>query len=428
MVHRNIHRTVLIRLVLAWLILSLVLGAIVFYLEMKKGDALMLDLALTESGSFTEHLGQDDLTHLALLKQKADDFLKSGFISVRVYDATQSRILEVAKPGGDEARLGIKPDVHSLSPGDLSHHHTYWIGGQPIMQVLLPIAKNGTPLGFVEGVYEVNAETANNIKAGIIRTLTLTVVVILATSIALYPIIIFLNKGLFRLSSALLISNVELMEVLGSAIAKRDADTHVHNYRVTIYAIRLAEALGLSQHNIRRLMTGAFLHDVGKIGIADAILRKPDPLTDEEFRALRMHVALGVDIISKANWLESARDVVEFHHEKFDGSGYMKGLRGNRIPLNARLFAIVDVFDALTSRRPYKEPLSFDDATAIMHRGRGSHFDPRLLDAFDTVAPKLFAEIDNAKDAVVEAILRRLVNKYFLSSEDLPRRQGLGAG
>jgi HD-GYP domain-containing protein (c-di-GMP phosphodiesterase class II) len=301
MMHRNIHRTVLIRLVLAWLILSLVLGAIVFYLEMKKSDALMLELAMV-------------------------------------------------------------------------------------------------------------------------------VVVVLVTLITVYPIIIFINKGLFRLSSALLISNVELMEVLGSAIAKRDADTHVHNYRVTIYAIRLAEALGLSQYDIRRLMTGAFLHDVGKIGIADAVLRKPATLTDEEFRALRMHVALGVDIISKANWLESARDVVEFHHEKFDGSGYMKGLRGNSIPLNARIFAIVDVFDALTSRRPYKEPLSFDEATAIMHRGRGSHFDPRLLDAFDTVAPKLFAEIDHAEDAVVEATLRRLVNKYFLSDEDLAHRQGVRAG
>lgn len=248
--------------------------------------------------------------------------------------------------------------------------------------------------------------------------LAMVVVVVLVTLITVYPIIIFLNQGLFRLSTALLISNVELMEVLGSAIAKRDADTHIHNYRVTIYAIRLAEALRLSQHDIRRLMTGAFLHDVGKIGIADAILRKPDSLTGEEFGALRMHVGLGVDIISKANWLESARDVVEFHHEKFDGSGYMKGLRGDSIPLNARIFAIVDVFDALTSRRPYKEPLSFDDAMAIMHRGRGSHFDPRLLDAFDTVAPKLFAEIDHTEDAVVEATLRRLVNKYFLSSED----------
>src|SRR5450759_3744631 len=94
MVHRNIHRTVLIRLVLALLVLSLVLGAIVFYLEMKKGDALMLDLALTESGSFTEHLGQDDLTHLALLKQKADDFLKSGFISVRAVSYTHLRAHE----------------------------------------------------------------------------------------------------------------------------------------------------------------------------------------------------------------------------------------------------------------------------------------------------------------------------------------------
>ena len=250
-------------------------------------------------------------------------------------------------------------------------------------------------------------------------------VVVLVTLIAIYPIVISLNQGLFKLSAALLKSNVELMEVLGSAVAKRDADTHVHNYRVTIYAIRLAEALGLSEHEIRRLMTGAFLHDVGKIGIADAVLRKPKSLTDEEANMLRAHVALGVDIISKANWLEGARDVVEFHHEKFDGSGYLKGLKGDGIPLNARIFAIVDVFDALTSRRPYKEPLSFDDAMAIVHRGRGSHFDPRLVDAFDTVAPRLFSEINSAEDGVVEGALRGLVDRYFLGFENLPRRRGM---
>ena len=419
MVHKNIHRTVLIRLVLAWLILSLVLGALVFYLEMEKGDALMLDLALTESRAFTEHLGQDDLIHLAQLKQKADDFLKSGFISVRVYDTTQRQILEVVEPGANEAGLGIKRHVHSLSPGDLSHHHMYWIGGQPFMQVLLPIAKNGDLLGYFEGVHEVNEETANNIKAGIIRTLTLTVVVILATSITLYPIIIFLNRGLIRLSSALLKSNVELMEVLGSAIAKRDADTHLHNYRVTVYAIRLAEALGLSKHNIQRLIAGAFLHDVGKIGISDTILLKPGRLTAREFQVMRTHVLLGVDIIVKADWLRGARDVVEFHHEKFDGSGYLKGLKGEAIPLNARIFAIVDVFDALTSRRPYKEPFSFDEVRAIMRRGRGSHFDPRLLDEFDAIAPKLFAKINHAEDTVVVTTLRELLNKYYLSVEDL---------
>jgi len=420
MVHKNIHRTVLIRLVLAWLILSLVLGAIVFYLEMEKGDALMLDLAITESRSFTEHLGQDDLTHLAQLKQKADDFLKSGFISVRVYDTTQRQILEVVEPSADEAKLGIKPHVHSLSMDDVSHYHMYWIGGQPFMQVLLPIARDEALLGYFEGVYEVNAETVDNIKVGIIRTLTLTVVVILATAITLYPIIIFLNQGLVRLSSALLKSNVELMEVLGSAIAMRDADTHLHNYRVTVYAIRLAEVLGLSNHNIQRLIAGAFLHDVGKIGISDTILLKPrGRLTAQEFQVMRTHVLLGVDIIAKADWLRGARDVVEFHHEKFDGSGYMQGLKGEAIPLNARIFAIVDVFDALTSRRPYKEPFSFDDSRAIMRRGRGSHFDPRLLDTFDAIAPKLFAKINHAEDAMVEATLRRLVNKYYLSIEDL---------
>lgn len=421
MVHGNIHRTILIRVVLAWLTLSLVLGAIVFYLEMKKSDALMLHLAITESRSFTEHLGQDDLTHLTLLKQKADDFLKSDFISVRVYDKTQTKILEVVKQGRDEARLGIKPHVHSLPLSDFPHYHTYWVGRQPFMQLLLPLKEGGNLVGYFEGVHEVNAETAKNIEAGIIRTLTLVVVVILATSIMLYPIIIFLNKGLVKLSTELLKSNVELMEVLGSAIAKRDSDTHLHNHRVTFYAIRLAEALGLPKHDIQCLIAGAFLHDVGKIGISDAILRKPDAFTDEDLRVMRTHVAIGVDIISKVNWLQGARDVVEFHHERFDGSGYMKGLKGDAIPLNARIFAIVDVFDALTSKRAYKEALSFDDARVMLRRGLGSLFDPDLLDAFDAIAPKLFSEINNVEDAIVEETLRRLVNKYFLSIADVPQ-------
>lgn len=102
MVHKNIHRTVLIRLVLAWLILSLALGAIVFYLEMEKGDALMLELAMTESRSFTDHMNQESIAHLEVLKQKAEDFLKSDFISVRVYDTTQRKILEAVKQERDE--------------------------------------------------------------------------------------------------------------------------------------------------------------------------------------------------------------------------------------------------------------------------------------------------------------------------------------
>lgn len=405
----------------------MVLGAIVLYLEMEKADALMLHLAATDAKSFTDHMNREDIVHLEVLKQKAEDFLKSDFISVRVYDKTQSKILEVVKQGKDEAGLGIKPHVHSLPLGDSPHYHTYWVARRPFMQLLLPLEEGGTLLGYFEAVHELDAETARNIEAGILRTLILVVVVILATSITLYPIIIFLNKGLVNLSTELLKSNLELMEVLGSAIAKRDSDTHLHNHRVTFYAIRLAEALGLARHDIQRLIAGAFLHDVGKIGISDAILRKPDPFTDEDLRVMRTHVAVGVDIISKVNWLQGARDVVEFHHERFDGSGYMKGLKGDAIPLNARLFAIVDVFDALTSRRAYKEAFSFDDAKVILRGPLGSLFDPDLLDAFDAIAPKLFSEIHNAEDAMVEATLRRLVNKYFLSIQDVRRQSWTSA-
>ena len=122
MAHKNIHRTVLTRLAFAWLLLSLVLGAIVFYLEMGKADTLMLELAMTESRSFTDHMDQEDIAHLEMLKQKANDFLKSGFISVRLDDTDQRKILEVAEPSKDEAGLGIKPHVHPLSPGDRAQH------------------------------------------------------------------------------------------------------------------------------------------------------------------------------------------------------------------------------------------------------------------------------------------------------------------
>jgi HD-GYP domain-containing protein (c-di-GMP phosphodiesterase class II) len=139
-------------------------------------------------------------------------------------------------------------------------------------------------------------------------------------------------------------------------------------------------------------------------------------LSEEEFAVMRTHVLLGVDIIAKSNWLESARDVVEFHHEKFDGSGYMRGLKGEEIPLNARIFAIVDVFDALTSRRPYKEPYSFDEAMSILRRDSGSHFDPAIMKHFEELARELHLSISHASELEVELELNKLLQRHFFSS------------
>lgn len=384
----------------------------------------MLELASARAASFIEHVGRVDVgdaAHLEALRRGAEDALQAGFASVRIYDAKQRLALEAV----DSRRGPDRPDpgrhIHSLPPDEARHFHTYWSGARPYMQVLLPIAKKGALLGYFEGVYEVEAATAQAMVRLMVLAVGLVVIVVFATAATLYPVIILLNRGLAARSAALLRSNVELMEVLGSAIAKRDSDTHLHNFRVTLYAVRLAEALALPGPDIRRLIAGAFLHDVGKIGIADDILRKPGPLTADELAVMRTHVALGVDIISKAAWLEGARDVVACHHERFDGSGYPNALEAEAIPLNARIFAVADVFDALTSRRCYKSALPLEEARAFMRRASGSHFDPRVVAEFDGLAAQVYREIWSADEVELRATLRKVVERHFLGSAAMAR-------
>ena len=183
---------------------------------------------------------------------------------------------------------------------------------------------------------------------------------------------------------------------------------------MTLYATRLAEESGLSRDRIRDLIAGAFLHDVGKIGIRDDILLKPGRHTEEETRGMRAHVQHGVALLGTSEWLQHARDVVESHHERFDGGGYPHGLVGEAIPLNARIFAIVDVFDALLSKRPYKEPLGFDDTMRLLERERGKHFDPALLDAFHRIAHRVYRETQEMSDATMSRAVGVLIEKYFI--------------
>ena len=227
-----------------------------------------------------------------------------------------------------------------------------------------------------------------------------------------------LLRRVVRLSEELLDANLEMLSVVGSAIAKRDADTDAHNYRVTIYSVRLAEAVGVGSKAMQSLIKGAFLHDVGKIGIPDHILLKPGNLDDSEFAEMQKHVAHGLDIVRRAAWLADAEEVVGCHHEKFDGGGYGSGLHAEDIPLNARIFAIADAFDALTSRRPYKEPLAFAAAMDILEKGRGTHFDPRLLDVFAAIARPLHDGFANRDDDHPREVLRGIVIRYFKQDMD----------
>ncbi len=419
----NIHKIVSRRLFVSWLALSLVIGGVDFYIEMEAADDTIMDMAVKESESFTgenlHRLNQTD-ADLGELRAKAADFLKSHFIVVEMYNRNKQKILELMDPGKEAVEEELKKHAHVFPLGDSRYYRKLLLNDQVMMQVLLPLRDNqGVIAGYFEGVYEVDADTLRNIRNGVFHALLLVVIVTFAVTVVLYPVIIFLNRELVHFASSLLRSNVELMEVLGGAVAKRDSDTSAHNFRVTIYAIRLAEAASLDSAQVRALIAGAFLHDVGKIGISDNVLLKPGKLTDDEFAVMRTHVLLGVDIISKSSALDVARDVVEYHHEKFDGSGYMRGLKGEEIPVNARIFAIVDVFDALTSKRPYKEPFSFDKAMGILREGRGSHFDPALVDIFGGIAADLFREISTASDEQVEQRLRSVVAEHFFNSSYL---------
>lgn len=214
----------------------------------------------------------------------------------------------------------------------------------------------------------------------------------------------------------LLDANIEMLEVLGSAIAKRDSDTSVHNYRVTLLSLAIAEAAGLDRPALQSLVKGSFLHDVGKIAISDSILLKPGRLDQAEFEAMKTHVLHGTDIVSRYAWLADALDIVRHHHERVNGAGYPDGLAGTAIPLSARIFAIADVFDALTSVRPYKKALGFDEAMKLMAADRGTHFDPELFDLFARLAPALYDRISHASTDTLVAELRRQMRGLFFGA------------
>ncbi|WP_462383257.1 response regulator [Pseudomonas sp. Marseille-QA0892] len=186
-------------------------------------------------------------------------------------------------------------------------------------------------------------------------------------------------------------SRLYIVQCLGLAAEYKDNETGMHVIRMSHYSKILALAAGLSEADADELLHAAPMHDIGKIGIPDRILQKQGKLDDEEWRVMRQHVQIGADIIGvhERGLLKIARLVALTHHEKWDGSGYPNGLKGEDIPLEGRIVAIADVFDALTSVRPYKRAWSESEALELLVREKGKHFDPRLVDLFLTQLPAI---------------------------------------
>jgi len=285
--------------------------------------------------------------------------------------------------------------------------------------IVLPLEYQGQNLGSAQAIFAPSKAVLTDMERKLKRSVVLTIMIVLVTSALLYPVILHLVRKLVVFSRDLLEANLDALSLLASAIAKRDSDTDVHNFRVTLYSVRLAEKLKLSNDEIQTLIKGAFLHDVGKIGVRDNILLKAGKLDDAEFSQMKDHVRHGLDIVGSSVWLHDATQVVGSHHEKYDGSGYPEGKVGEEIPLLARIFAIADVFDALTSSRPYKGSLSYEESICLLEKGWGSHFDPKILDAFIGISKKLHADYSGRNDQGLRDELKIVISQYFSRGEIL---------
>lgn len=194
------------------------------------------------------------------------------------------------------------------------------------------------------------------------------------------------NREVEDLFQKLNVSYQTTLEALATALDTRDSETMGHSLRVAAYTVRVAQEMGVTEPVLTDIYRGALLHDVGKIGVPDAILRKPGKLTPEEWVEMRKHPEIGYRILQGINFLEEARLVVLSHQERYDGKGYPRGLKGKEIPLGARIFSVVDTLDAMTSDRCYRKALSFDTAREEIIRYRGTQFDPDVVDVFLKIA------------------------------------------
>ena len=401
--NQTLFKQLLRRLVLSTIVVSILAGGITLAFQMQQLENYIKSVATTSSNnkmkSFIEQYREACANQDT--QQPIMNLDHTGFVSVKVFDKNKKLLFNKTSKQYDKITQEIKAIDHHISYEDKEsrlkfiHNH---IENRFYVKLLEPTTLNNNEKGYIQVLYRVSDEESQKAYMGIFYNVLLAIFIVILLSAMLFPIIIFLNRKLLQRTQSLSDANLQIMAVLGAAISKRDNETNSHNYRVTLYALAIGESLGLDDTQMAALLKGSFLHDVGKIGISDNILLKPDSLSDDEYTQMKKHVLYGQEIIARSPWLSDASDVLTYHHEKYDGTGYMKGLKGEEIPLNARIFAIVDVFDALTSSRPYKDAYSYDKSIQMLKEKSGTHFDPTLLALFIKISKDIYADIGGRED------------------------------
>ncbi len=409
-----------IRIAAVSILLASLASPIAWYVARESAEESIVSLAIEESDQLLHHynainLSDPDATAHAAAAAKT---ISGGLFDIaEIYDSKGKKLAESLTEEGTAVESSL-PHHGVPNYTEASYKSLKLAGDVWVLRVFVPLRKLAIDMslpitGYFEGVRVVPTWQRNQIFTSSLTVALMVGLASLFCGAALYPVVVHLSADNERKAREVLDSHISMMEALGRAIAKRDSDTGAHNYRVAWIAASIAERMGITGSAMQALIAGSFLHDVGKIGIPDAILLKPGRLDDAEFVTMRTHVAQGEEIVTGMGWLDGANAVVAAHHEKWSGAGYPRQLAGEDIPLPARIFAVADVFDALCSRRPYKEPMDFDAAMAILEKDTGTHFDPAVMAVFRPMARTIFDRLANSSEADARQLLEDRVRQHF---------------
>lgn len=416
----SFNRRAGIRIAAVSMLLAAVASPLAWLVAHENAEVDTVSMAVEESQRLSRHFDATALSgpNAEKYARKAADTIVGGLFDIaEIYDQEGNKLAAaMTREGAAVEKLlpaHSRPNYSIASYEDLR-----FTGGRWVLRVFVPLEKADLAgpdeiAGYFEGVRVVPDWQLDQILQHALNAALMVGLASLLCGAAIYPVVVRLSADNERKAHEVLESHLSLMEALGQAIAKRDSDTGAHNFRVAWIAARIAERMGLQGNAMQSLIVGSFLHDIGKIGIPDAVLLKPAGLDTDELKIMRTHVQQGEEIVVGIRWLDEAHAIVSSHHEKWDGTGYPRQLSGEEIPLAARVFAVADVFDALCSKRPYKNEIGFDAAMEILERDSGSHFDPEVISAFRPIARDVFDNLAKCSEVDARRLLEERIRLHF---------------
>lgn len=411
----NVFHHFYARLAVVFLIVTLsAITGIYFYFE-KRAAAVLHDMVAEETVWF------DNETAGLKWGNEAD---RSRFMQAFRGIATNRNLLQMLVTGTDREEIfyyrrdsGVRKLVPGVdigapeNPGDMKYHLMHRDSGYELVFSVFPRSIRGKSI--VWAVLPLEKAFAEQIESTALTAVSIVLITVLLIALTILPLVIRSCRTVELHWRDLQRSYLSTIQTLGRTIAKRDQRTNKHNFRVAYYALRLGEKLELPRENLRSLILGAVLHDIGKIGIPDHILLKPGKLNAEELEMMQSHVVKGLEILENIDWLQQARAVIGAHHERFDGNGYPEGIRGEHIVIEARVFAVVDVFDALICDRPYKKARPMEAVLAHLENGSTTHFDPDVVRVFIGIASDLYRDIGKLSEEELQLKLQEAAAKHF---------------